>query len=143
MPGDVALQLTADDVEHLSINDDFGPEVEWFNANLFMASHQKGAAYISIDNTQDGGTVESLKEALKVYFDHQGDEREETVNTVYVTYGGNVVSAVFDNDLEKSRVVITGDGIGEEIGDLTVTWAKRAGRPSVAKFIAWGLGASS
>ena len=143
MPGDVKLELTADDVEHLSVNDDFGPEVEWFNANLFMASHQKGAAYISIDNTQDGGTVASLKEALKVYFDHQGDEREETVNKIYVTYGGNVVSAVFDNDLEKSRVVITGDGIGEETGDFTVTWAKRADRPSVAKFIAWGLGASS
>lgn len=27
MPGDVELELTADDVEHLSVNDDFGPEI--------------------------------------------------------------------------------------------------------------------
>lgn len=139
MPGDVELELTAGDVEHLSVNDDFGPEVEWFNANLFVASHQKETAYISIDTVQYNGTVKDLNEALKVYFDHQGEELEKTVNTVYVTHGGSVVSAVFDNDPEKSHVIITREDRGEKTGIFTVA---RADRPSVATIIVWALGAS-
>lgn len=140
MLGDVKFELTAGDVEHLSVNDDFGPEVEWFNANLFMASHQEGTAYISIDNTQDGKTTASLKEALKEYFDHRDNEHYWSTDKVYVAHDGRVVSAIFGNDYEKSRVVITREDNGEKTGSFTVA---RIDRPSVATVIAWALEASS
>lgn len=63
----------------------------------------------------------------------------DRVNTVYVTHDGSVVSAVFDNDPEKSRVVITREDNGEKTGCFTVA---RDDRPSVATIIVWALEAS-